>query len=153
MEFIKEPPHITLPSYSWSGLTHAELHEHGNKIRKMIPEERDIYLATNQENIKGCFGISAQDYEKWNISLTYIGEVRIVAEHKTFGDKRHEDGSYYDSGLMPPPSQSLLYAAPQGPLTREDQQPYWPLSVMFSQEKIAEWVASGYIHELLKTFN
>ena len=146
MEFIKEPPHITLPSYSWSGLRHVELNEHGNKIRKMSTEERDIYLATNQENIKACFGISAQDYEKWNISLTYVGEVRIAAEHKTFGDKRHEDGSYYDSGLIPP-------LPPQDGLTREDQQPYWPLSAMYSKEKIAEWVASGYIHELLKTFN
>lgn len=143
MEFIKEPPHITLSSYSWSGLSHVELHEHGNKLRKMAPDERDIYLATNQENIKGCFGISPQDYEKWNISLTYVGEVRIAAEHKRFGDKRHEDGSYYDSGLMPLPAG----------LTREDQQPYWPLSVMYSQEKIAEWVESGYIHELLKTFD
>lgn len=145
MEFIKEPPSITLSSDSWSGLSHVGLHNHGNTVRGMPAHERDVYIATNEENIKSCFGISPNDHEKWTVYITYVGGVRLAAEHNTFGDKRHEDGSYYDSGLMLPPP-------PQGPLTREDQQPYWPLSAICSKEKISEFVACGYIDELLEKF-
>lgn len=146
MESLKEPPAITLSCDSWGCLNHVELERHGDKVRGMSADERDAYLDTNQENIKACFGISVRDYEKWKLSLTYVGEVRLSVEHTIFGDTRHEDGSYYDSGLMPPPP-------PEESLTREDQQLYWPLSCMCSREKIAEWVASGYIHELLKDFS
>ena len=145
MEFLKEPPAITLSGHSWGCLSHVELEGHGDRVRGMSANERDIYLDTNQENIKACFGISARDYEKWKLSLTYVGEVRLSVEHNIFGDTRHEDGSYYDSGLMPPPP-------PTGRLLREDQQPYWPLSAIYSPETIAGWVASGYINELLKIY-
>ena len=145
MESLKDPPPITLCCNSWSCLNHMELERHGDKVRGMSADKRDIYLDTNQENIKACFGISTRDYEKWKLSLTYVGEVRLSVEHNIFGDTRHEDGSYYDSGLMPPPP-------PTGRLLREDQQPYWPLSAIYSPETIAGWVASGYINELLKIY-